>query len=79
MGTGFFKGRGGATAGAPPKIGSIQGGNLFARSIASPGYAAHSFAGTANKDLGMVQAVAKAGAFKKSVRGSAYAPGPKKV
>lgn len=72
MGTNFFKAKN-------PAIGNVQGGNLFARSISAPGYAAHSFGGTSSKDIGMASAVAKAGGFKKQTRGAAYAPGPKRT
>ncbi len=78
MGSNFFHGSK-PSVGAAPKIGNISGGNLFARSIAAPGYSARSFGGAANKDVGMASAVANVGGFKKSQRNSAYAPGPKRV
>lgn len=78
MGSNFFHGNR-PNVGPAPKIGNVPGGNLFARSIAAPGYSARSFGTAANKDVGMASAVANVGGFKKSQRSAAYAPGPKGV
>ena len=76
MGSNFFK----AKQQSPhPSIGTVPGGNLFARSISAPGYSARSFGGTASKDIGMAQAVYKAGGMKKATGSAAYGPGPKRT
>ena len=68
MGTHFFK---------SPTI-APGGSNLFARAISAPGYAARGFSGAANKDLGAASALSK-GVLKPIKKGSAYAPGPKRL
>lgn len=73
MGSHFFKPGGQVSA---PKIGSVQGSNLFARSISAPGYSARGFGGAATKDVG---AAYKPGSLKPLTRSAAYAPGPKRT
>lgn len=70
MGTHFFK---------PPASHPTAGMNLQARANAAPGYTARGASIGSQKSLAAASAINKAvsALHKPSVRGSAYAPGPK--
>jgi hypothetical protein len=58
---------------------SPGGSNLFARSIAAPGYAARGFSGAGMKDVGAAAGLAK-GVLKPTKKDAASnAPGPKGI
>ena len=56
-----------------------QGMNMMARSIGQPAYTARSAASNANKDLGMLKGLDKAGLSPVKNSAATNAPGPKKV
>lgn len=72
MGTKFFQ---------SPKASAFKpaGVNLTARAGGAGSYSARAAGAGASKSLGAAQAMAKYMKLKPGVRGSAYAPGPKKV
>lgn len=75
MGTHFFKAQGGAAPATHPTTGL----NLEARAIGAFGGAGKAAGGAAQKDLGTASGLYNAKPLKPSVRGAAYAPGPKKL
>lgn len=72
MGSSFFKKQ------AMPNF-SQGGTNLEARAMGANTFGSRAAASASGKDLAAALAINKAGAYKKSQRTSAYAPGPKKV